>query len=136
MHDALLTCLYLSLSLSLLLSSSLSIALSAVLDVASNRKILHALLTSIGVKEVDTAGNGQEAVQAALAPPQKYDLILMDNIMPIMVSLACLIARFVSVIATYTHTWQLAERIGGSAQAARRGVCEAGGGGDGQYPGR
>ena len=89
-----------------------------MLDVASNRKILHALLTSIGVKEVDTAENGQEAVQAALANPQKYDIILMDNIMPIMVPIECdrslfvffvyswLIARYISlsVIATYMAT--------------------------------
>ena len=58
-----------------------------VLDVASNRKILQALLTNIGVQEVDTAQDGREAVQAALAEPQKYDIILMDNIMPVMVPL-------------------------------------------------
>ena len=91
---------------------------------ASNRKILHALLTSIGVKEVDTAGNGQEAVQAALAPPQKYDLILMDNIMPIMVSLACLIARFVSVIATYVHTYIHTYMAAGRADWRQCAGCE------------
>lgn len=56
-----------------------------VLDVASNRKILQALLNNNGAKEVDTAENGQEAVAAALANPQKYDIIFMDNLMPVMV---------------------------------------------------
>ena len=86
------------------LFSSISLSLSAVLDVASNRKILQALLTSIGVKEVDTAGNGQEAVQAALAPPQKYDLILMDNIMPIMVPLTCMFDCSIPLCDCYIHT--------------------------------
>ncbi len=53
---------------------------------ASNRKILQTLLTKHDdVKEVLTAENGQEAVQAALANPRKFDIILMDNLMPIMV---------------------------------------------------
>ena len=58
-----------------------------VLDVASNRKILQALLNNNGAKDVDTAENGQEAVEAALANPQKYDIIFMDNLMPVMVPL-------------------------------------------------
>lgn len=57
------------------------------LDVASNRKILQALLNSICVmKEVNTAEDGQEAVQVVLANPQKYDIVFMDNLMPIMVA--------------------------------------------------
>ena len=53
---------------------------------ASNRRILQALLSKHGdVKEVHTAENGQEAVQAALANPRKFDIVLMDNLMPIMV---------------------------------------------------
>ena len=56
-------------------------------DVASNRKILQALLNSICVmKEVNTAEDGQEAVQVVLANPQKYDIVFMDNLMPIMVA--------------------------------------------------
>ena len=81
-----------------------------MLDVASNRKILQALLTSIGVKEVDTAGNGQEAVQAALAPPQKYDLILMDNIMPIMVPLTCMFDCSIPLCDCYIHTYMATGR--------------------------
>ena len=57
------------------------------LDVASNRKILQALLNSICVmKEVNTAEDGQEAIQVVLANPQKYDIVFMDNLMPIMVA--------------------------------------------------
>eukprot|EP01035_Chromulina_nebulosa_P069250 gene69250-biopygen6051 len=48
-------------------------------DVASNRKMLQALLKKNGATNVDTAENGLEAVQAALADPQKYDIIFMDN---------------------------------------------------------
>ena len=56
-------------------------------DVASNRKILQALLNSICVmKEVNTAEDGQEAVQVVLANPQKYDIVFMDNLMRIMVA--------------------------------------------------
>ena len=56
-------------------------------DVASNRKILQALLNSICVmKEINTAEDGQEAVQVVLANPQKYDIVFMDNLMPIMVA--------------------------------------------------
>ena len=56
-------------------------------DVSSNRKMLRALLHRNGVKQVDLAENGLEAVQAALADPMKYDVIFMDNFMPVMVLL-------------------------------------------------
>ena len=62
---------------------------------ASNRKILQALLNNNGAKEVDTAENGLEAVQVALSNPQKYDIIFMDNLMPVMVPLGF---NYVSVI--------------------------------------
>ena len=54
-------------------------------DVASNRKMLQALLKKNGATEVDMAENGKEAVDAALADPQKYDIIFMDNLIPVMV---------------------------------------------------
>ena len=57
-----------------------------VVDVASNRKMLQALLKKNGAKKVDTAENGLEAVQAAQANAQKYDIIFMDNFMPVMVT--------------------------------------------------
>eukprot|EP01035_Chromulina_nebulosa_P034560 gene34559-biopygen22487 len=53
-------------------------------DVASNRKMLKALLRRNGATEVDMAENGLEAVEAALGNSQKYDMIFMDNLMPVM----------------------------------------------------
>eukprot|EP01035_Chromulina_nebulosa_P025498 gene25498-biopygen16487 len=53
-------------------------------DVPSNRKMLMALLQKNGATEVDTAENGLEAVETALANLQKYDIIFMDNLMPVM----------------------------------------------------
>ena len=58
----------------------------ADLDVASNRKMLQALLKRNGAKYVDTAENGLEAVQVAQANGHKYDVIFMDNFMPVMVT--------------------------------------------------
>jgi len=55
------------------------------IDVNSNRKMLRALLNRNGIKNVDVAENGLEAVEAALANPLKYDIIFMDNLMPVMV---------------------------------------------------
>ena len=55
-------------------------------DVASNRKMLKALLNRNGVLKVDTVENGLEAVEATLANMQKYDMIFMDNHMPVMVT--------------------------------------------------
>ena len=57
-------------------------------DVSSNRKMLRALLARNGVKMVDLAENGLEAVRAALTDPMKFDVIFMDNLMPVMVLLA------------------------------------------------
>ena len=47
--------------------------------------MLQALLNKSGAKKVDTAQNGLEAVHTALANPLKYDIIFMDNLMPVMV---------------------------------------------------
>ena len=47
--------------------------------------MLQALLKKNGAKKVDTAENGVEAVHAAQANPLKYDIIFMDNFMPVMV---------------------------------------------------
>lgn len=57
----------------------------SIVDVPSNRKMLMALLQKNGATEVDTAENGLEAVETALANLQKYDIIFMDNLMPVMV---------------------------------------------------
>ena len=55
-------------------------------DVNSNRKMLQAILKRNGAKWVDVAENGLEAVQVALSDPQKYGIIFMDNLMPVMVA--------------------------------------------------
>ena len=56
-----------------------------ILDVGSNRKMLQALLRKHGAMEVDMAENGLEAVTAAMVDRQKYDIIFMDNLMPVLV---------------------------------------------------
>lgn len=45
-----------------------------------------ALLQRNGVEQVDTAENGLQAVLAALSDLQKYDVLFMDNFMPVMVT--------------------------------------------------
>ena len=52
---------------------------------ASNRKMLQAILKRYGAKSVDLAENGLEAVQVVLADLHKYEIIFMDNLMPVMV---------------------------------------------------
>ena len=56
-----------------------------IVDVTSNRKMLQAILKRNGAKSVDLAENGLEAVQVVLADLQKYEIIFMDNFMPVMV---------------------------------------------------
>ena len=73
---------------------------------ASNRKMLQALLKGNGAHKVDTAENGLEAVHAAKA--NKYDIIFMDNFMPIMVpcdsfSLVINKRSFKKTIYTHMH---------------------------------
>ena len=63
-------------------------------DVASNRKMLKMLINKGAAHNVDTADDGLEAVTVVLASPEKYDVIFMDNFMPVMV-IAC--ALFVHV---------------------------------------
>jgi len=56
-------------------------------DVLSNRKMLSKLLSRRGV-DSDMVVNGREAVEKVLAmTTDHYDLIFMDNIMPVLVSL-------------------------------------------------
>jgi signal transduction histidine kinase/CheY-like chemotaxis protein len=50
-------------------------------DIDINREIIIALLESTGV-EIDCAKNGVEALEMFTGSPQKYDLILMDIMMP------------------------------------------------------
>lgn len=56
-------------------------------DMTSNRKMLKALLCKNGAKNVHMAENGQEAVTMALADPQKFSIIFMDNLMPVLVTM-------------------------------------------------
>ena len=55
-----------------------------IIDVESNRKILNLLLKKKGL-HTEMADNGQKAVDIILHDMDKFQLILMDNIMPIMV---------------------------------------------------
>ena len=52
-------------------------------DIAINREIAQALLEGSGIK-VECVENGQEAVDAFGADPQRYDIIFMDVHMPVM----------------------------------------------------
>ena len=56
-----------------------------IVDVTSNRKMLQALLKCNGATKVDTAENGLAAIHATQENPLKYDIIFMDNLMPVMV---------------------------------------------------
>jgi CheY-like chemotaxis protein len=47
--------------------------------------MLQALLNGNDVQKVDTAENGLEAIHATQENPLKYDIIFMDNFMPVMV---------------------------------------------------
>ena len=47
--------------------------------------MLQALLHRNGGKKIDVAENGHEALKVALADPLKYDIIFMDNLMPVIV---------------------------------------------------
>ena len=47
--------------------------------------MLQVLLKNNGATEVDMAENGLEAIEATLADPQKFDIIFMGNLMPMMV---------------------------------------------------
>ena len=52
---------------------------------ASNRKMLKMLINKNAAHNVETADDGLEAVTVVLASPEKYDVIFMDNFMPVMV---------------------------------------------------
>ena len=58
---------------------------TCLVDVGSNRKMLKMLITKNTEHNVDTAENGLEALDTILADPEKYDVVFMDNFMPIMV---------------------------------------------------
>ena len=47
--------------------------------------MLKMLITKNTEHNVDTAENGLEALDTILADPEKYDVVFMDNFMPIMV---------------------------------------------------
>ena len=56
-------------------------------DVQSNRKMLQLLLKRRGFTLIDQCENGKEAVDCVSAKGNDYyDLIFLDNLMPIMVS--------------------------------------------------
>jgi len=56
-----------------------------VSDVQSNRKMLSLLLAQHGISS-DMTENGEKAVELLKLKPGTYDLIFMDNMMPVMVS--------------------------------------------------
>lgn len=63
----------------------------AAVDVLSNRKLLALLLVKKGINVVDFAEDGEQAISEVLMKGVKYyDIIFLDNTMPIMVSLSLL----------------------------------------------
>ncbi|KAK4247880.1 histidine kinase [Corynascus novoguineensis] len=58
--------------------------LLVVEDNVINQKVILGLLRSIGLKNVDLASNGVEAVRMVRRKPAAYDIVLMDISMPVM----------------------------------------------------
>lgn len=56
-------------------------------DVSSNRKLLLMLLKKAGDMNLDSAACGEEAIEKYKSDPGRFDIILMDNIMPDMTGL-------------------------------------------------
>lgn len=64
-------------------------------DVLSNRKLLALLLNKRGLKSVTFAEDGQAAIEAVeSAGVDFFDIIFMDNTMPVMVSVAAQLRVF------------------------------------------
>ena len=55
-------------------------------DSESNRKMLKMLLKKSDIPVLDTAEDGAQAVDTILGQGVTYDIVFMDNLMPIMVS--------------------------------------------------
>jgi CheY-like chemotaxis protein len=75
-------------------------------DVQSNRKMLQLLLKRRGFTLIDQCENGKEAVDCVSAKGNDYyDLIFLDNLMPIMVSegASLLDSSLSSVYCHYHH---------------------------------
>ena len=51
-------------------------------DVSSNRKLLLMLLKKAGNMSLDSAACGEEAIEKFKNEPNRFDIILMDNVMP------------------------------------------------------
>ncbi|KAL2173663.1 histidine kinase [Thermothelomyces heterothallicus CBS 202.75] len=58
--------------------------LLVVEDNVINQKVILGMLRSIGLKNVDLASNGSEAVKMVCGKPAAYDIVLMDISMPVM----------------------------------------------------
>ncbi len=74
-------------------------------DLQSNRKMLQLLLKHRGFTLIDQCENGKEAVDCVSAKGNDYyDLIFLDNLMPIMVSEgASLLDRSSSSVYCHDH---------------------------------
>ena len=59
-----------------------------IVDSDSNRKMLRMLLKKLSV-EADTAEDGREGVDKIMSNADHYQLVFMDNLMPIMVTPYC-----------------------------------------------
>ena len=57
---------------------------SCIIDASSNRKLLSKLFNLRGIVTQD-AKDGLEAVEIVKAMPNNFDVIFMDNTMPVMV---------------------------------------------------
>lgn len=53
-------------------------------DQVSNQIVISKYLNSMGITKIDIANNGEEAIRKVLSKNKKYDLILMDIMMPVM----------------------------------------------------
>lgn len=83
-------------------------------DIAINREIVMTLMEKTGIT-IDTAQNGQEAVEMYKAAPEKYDAILMDVQMPLkdgyaateeIRAIGTLPAKSVPIIAMTVHAFE------------------------------
>ncbi|SEK19429.1 response regulator [Paenibacillus sp. OK003] len=64
------------------LRTSLPISILLADDNVINRQVVQMQLQKLGMTQVDTVSNGEEASEAFLS--NKYSMILMDNMMPVM----------------------------------------------------
>ena len=73
------------------------------IDAESNSKMLKMLLSKIGVSSF-TAENGQVAVDMVLQDKDLFDVVFMDNQMPVMVVISSNSMTYVHCIALHSST--------------------------------